>query len=407
MTLPRNRIIKKSLFSSMVSGPLPLFVLAHFSHHLIMALAVPLMPFIRNDFGLDYTQSGLLISAFTLSYGLSQLPAGRLADYLSSSLIMTIGISGVALSGLLFGCSQTYSAMVLALILMGVMGGGYHPTAPVLISNSTAPKNHGRALGIHLMGGSFSYFLAPLIGVAVANIWGWRGSFIGLSIPIILFGVLLYVLLRQRNKAKYYQDSEVICHDQPLYHSGWFRHLLMLLFLSTFIQAVIFSTIAFIPLFLVDRFGIREEIAAALFSLIYFAGFWGGPLGGYLSDRLGKISVIVAASFICGPVIYLINIVPYGLAFSVLMLLIGTVMCMRGPATEAYIVSQTPEAKRSTILGLYYFSGHEGGGVLTPVIGYLIDKLGFYSGLTLIASTSIIVTLACSIFLRSGKKRPE
>lgn len=407
MTLPRNRIIKKSLFSSMVSGPLPLFVLAHFSHHLIMALAVPLMPFIRNDFGLDYTQSGLLISAFTLSYGLSQLPAGRLADYLSSSLIMTIGISGVALSGLLFGCSQTYSAMVLTLILMGVMGGGYHPTAPVLISNSTAPKNHGRALGIHLMGGSFSYFLAPLIGVAVANIWGWRGSFIGLSIPIILFGVLLYALLRHGTKAKCHSAGEAVYHDQPLYHSGWFRHLLMLLFLSTFIQAVIFSTIAFIPLFLVDRFGIREEIAAALFSLIYFAGFWGGPLGGYLSDRLGKISVIVAASFICGPVIYLINIVPYGLAFSVLMLLIGTVMCMRGPATEAYIVSQTPEAKRSTILGLYYFSGHEGGGVLTPVIGYLIDKLGFYSGLTLIASTSIIVTLACSIFLRSGKKRPE
>ena len=406
MTLSKNHIIKKSRFSSMVSGPLSLFVLAHFSHHLLMALAVPLMPFIRDDFGLDYTQSGLLISAFTLSYGFSQLPAGWLADHLGSSLLMTIGISGVALSGLLFGCSQTYSAMILALILMGVMGGGYHPTAPVLISNSTEPKNHGRALGIHLVGGSFSYFLAPLLGVAVAHIWGWRGSFIGLSIPIILFGILFYVLLRQRTKAKYYPDSEVVCHNQELYHSGRLRHLMVLLFLSTFTQAVIFSTIAFIPLFLVDRFGAREEIAAALFSLIYFAGFWAGPLGGYLSDRLGKTSVIVAASFISGPVIYLINIVPYGLAFSVLMLLIGTVMCMRGPATEAYIVSRTPEAKRSTLLGLYYFSGHEGGGVLTPVIGYFIDRLGFYSTFTLIASTSMIVTLVCSVFLRPGNERP-
>ena len=269
------------------------------------------------------------------------------------------------------------------------------------------PKNHGRALGIHLVGGSFSYFLAPLIGVAIANIWGWRGSFIGLSIPIILFGVLFYLLLRQRTKTKYYSAGEVVYRDQGLYHSGRLRHLMVLLFLSAFTQAVIFSTIAFIPLFLVDRFGAREEIAAALFSLIYLAGLWAGPLGGYLSDRLGKISVIVAAGFICGPVIYLINIVPYGLTFSVLMLLIGTVMCMRGPATEAYIVSQAPEAKRSTILGLYYFSGHEGGGVLTPVIGYFIDRLGFYSALTLIASTSMIVTLVCSIFLMPGNAQPE
>ena len=39
-------------------------------------LIVPLLPFIRNYFALDYTQAGLVISAFTLSYGVGQLPAG-------------------------------------------------------------------------------------------------------------------------------------------------------------------------------------------------------------------------------------------------------------------------------------------------------------------------------------------
>ena len=55
-------------------------MLAHFGHHLLTALPVPLLPMIRDDFGLDYTQSGLVITAFSLAYGIGQLPAGWLAD---------------------------------------------------------------------------------------------------------------------------------------------------------------------------------------------------------------------------------------------------------------------------------------------------------------------------------------
>ena len=48
---------------------IPLFVLGHFSHHIMTAITVPLIPFIRGAFGLDYAQSGLVVSAFTLAYG--------------------------------------------------------------------------------------------------------------------------------------------------------------------------------------------------------------------------------------------------------------------------------------------------------------------------------------------------
>ena len=42
---------------------IPLFVLGHFSHHIMTAITVPLIPFIRGAFGLDYAQSGLVVSA--------------------------------------------------------------------------------------------------------------------------------------------------------------------------------------------------------------------------------------------------------------------------------------------------------------------------------------------------------
>ena len=179
-------------------GLIPFFVLAHFVHHLLTALPIPLLPLIRSDFSLDYTRSGLVISAFTLSYGIGQLPAGWLADRTGPRLVLTIGIGGVALAGFLVGLSHTFLMMIFSLALMGVLGGGYHPAAPPMISASVDPQNQGRALGFHAIGGSASFFLAPLIAAAIATLWGWRGSFIGLAVPTLVFGIFIYRILGRR-----------------------------------------------------------------------------------------------------------------------------------------------------------------------------------------------------------------
>lgn len=383
----------------MKMGLLPLFMLAHFSHHVLTAIPIPLLPMIRRSFALDYTQSGLAISAFTLSYGIAQLPAGWLADRVGPRLLITIGISGVALSGLLVGLSQTYIMMTVFLVLMGLAGGGYHPAASPLISMSVEPEKRGRALGFHLIGGSTSYFLAPLIAAAIASAWGWRGSFIGLAAPTIVFGVVFYVLMGRRAKMEKKRRSIADSHSETPFDPGHLRRLAAFIMLSAFTWAVISSTIAFIPLFMVDHFGVGDKTAASLLAIIYSAGFWAGPLGGYLSDRLGRVPVILAVSFISGPIMYLLNLVSYGPGFGVLLLVIGTILIMRAPIAEAYIVDQTSRRQRSTILGIYFFSGHEGSGVLTPVMGYLIDRLGFYPSFTIASAALFTVTLACSLLL--------
>jgi hypothetical protein len=55
--------------------------------------------------------------------------------------------------------------------------------------------------------------------------------------------------------------------------------------------------------------------------------------------------------------------------------MIGMIIYVRMPVSEAFIVSNTSERNRSTILGIYFFSHMEGGGVLT-IMGHLIH-LGF------------------------------
>jgi FSR family fosmidomycin resistance protein-like MFS transporter len=384
-------------------GMLPLFVMGHFSHHVLTTITVPLIPFIRNAFDLDYTQSGLVVSAFTMAYGFGQLPAGWLADRIDPRKLMTVGISGVALAGILVGLSETFVLMILFLILMGLLAGGYHPSAPPLISASVRFENVGRALGFHNIGGGASHFVTPLLAVAIANAWGWRNAYIALGIPTVAFGIVFYILLcrmKARQKANPLPSKEKDGTPAP---PEIMRRLVVFLILSTFTAAIINAIVSFIPFLMVDHFGVSKEMAAGSLSLVYLAVFWASPLGGYLADRVGSVRVVLAVCFIAGPAIFLLTMLPYGWALGGMLVLLGMVIFSRMSASECFIIKQTPIRRRSTILGIYYFTAMEGGGVLTPVIGYLIDHFGFTTAFAIAGGALFTVTLLCSFWLRENR----
>jgi MFS transporter, FSR family, fosmidomycin resistance protein len=343
-------------------GMLPLFVMGHFSHHVLTAITVPLIPFIRNAFDLDYTQSGLVVSAFTLAYGFGQLPAGWLADRIDPRKLMTVGISGVALAGILVGLSQTFVLMILFLILMGLLAGGYHPSAPPLISASVKPENLGTAFGFHNIGGGASYFLTPLLAVSVANAWGWRNAYIALGIPTVAFGILFYVFLGRLNARQIGHPALRPKEESPAANRPKrLQRLVIFLILATFTAAIINSTFSFIPLLMVDHFGVSKEMAAGSLSLIYSSVFWGSPLGGWLADRFGSIRVILTVCLVAGPAVFLLTVLPYGWALAAVLILLGMVVYARMSSSESFIMSQTPVSNRSTVLGIYYFTAQEGG----------------------------------------------
>jgi len=386
-------------------GTLPLFVLGHFSHHILTAITVPLTPFIRSAFHLDYTQSGLVVSAFTLAYGFGQLPAGWLADRIDPRKLMIVGISGVALAGILVGLSQSYGWMIVFLVLMGLLAGGYHPSAPPLISASVKPENLGRAFGFHNIGGGASYFLAPLVAVAIADVWGWRNAYVALGMPTVAFGIAFYILLGRlnaRQKANPIQQPVKEDHGAPRRAEKW--RLALFLILTTVISATVSATLSFIPLLMVDHFGVSKEIAAASLSVTYSAVFWASPLGGYLADRFGNLRMILAVSFIAGPALFLLTVVPFGWTLGALLLLFGVIIYTRMSASESFLIHQTPAGNRSTILGIYYFTAMEGGGILTPVVGYMIDHLGFTAAFGATGGALFIVTLICAFGLREKGK---
>src|SRR4030042_5591487 len=62
-----------------------------------------LLPIIRKDLGLSFTQGGSLAAAGTLVYALMQIPAGYPSDRFSPKRLFSIGILGSTILALTFG----------------------------------------------------------------------------------------------------------------------------------------------------------------------------------------------------------------------------------------------------------------------------------------------------------------
>ena len=399
----KDAAIKKTPLRAMLWGLVPLFIIAHTGHHIVSALLTPLLPFIRNDFSLDYTQVGVLLSAYNLAYGFSQLPAGWLADRVGPRIVLTCGVSGVALAGIVAGFTPYYSVLAAVLVLMGIMGGGYHPAASPLVSAAVEPRLRGSALGFHQVGGALSFFAAPLIAAGLAAALGWRGTFLAVSIPTFIFGIGFHFLLGRLSPGEGRGKTDGPSPESEHRPSPVERvRLAAVLVCGISVMVFLFSTISFIPLYLVDNFGISEELAAAMLALCLSGGLWAGPLAGFVSDRLQREApVIVAAGLIGGPAVYLMNLVPYGWVLAVLLILIGMAQNLSMPIVEAYVITHTSPGKRSTMLGIYYFGSRGGPGVIAPAIGFMIDRFGFQTSFTTVAAATVVVSLVCGFFMRT------
>ena len=130
-----------------------LVVLSQVCQFLTISALALLLPLIREDLGISFTQAGLLSVAATLSYGLMQIPSGYLADRFGARQRGLDGIGrGTALA---IGLSQA------AALLPG-------------ISRSGATMSTGLALGLtRETAARFSFLLATPITLG-AGIYGSR-----------------------------------------------------------------------------------------------------------------------------------------------------------------------------------------------------------------------------------------
>lgn len=387
---------------------LPFFIMAHAAHHFLMALQQPLFPTIRDFFKItSYTQASTIPMAFALASATGQIPAGWLADKFGPTFLIMIGTLGVAVAGVLVGLSQNFVMFIIFLMLMGILSGGYHPAATPLISASVEPKLRGRALGFHLVGGNSAFFVAPIIAAAIVGAFGeesgWRYSYLILAAPTIIFGLVFYMYLaRQGGRAHVEAVQKRIVDEKPP-QPGYKRRLIAFLTMMILGGGLTMSVIPFLTLYMTDELGASNALAGGLMSVVFSSGLWAGPVGGYLSDKIGSVKVIIITGLLSGVAIFGFKFVSLGWGLYLMLFLQGLIMSLRMPVTEVFIMSQAPAKHRSKIFGIYYSTMQYTGAIFVLPGGYLLEKYGFDTMFTWAAVGVTIVAIITAFFIFDAK----
>jgi FSR family fosmidomycin resistance protein-like MFS transporter len=335
-----------------------------------------------------------------------------LADRFSRRLIIALGMMGTSLAGIGVSLTQAFWQMVPFFVLMGFVGGTYHAPASSFIAQIVPSDKRGRVLGMHVTGGSASFFFTPAMALGLANLFQtWRASFFILAIPAMLVGILVYNSTEEHSGDVGAQAKETVALGQgPSEISSlgrgdqaqvsWaeiIRSIGIIACLAMVLQIAIGGVNSYLPLYMVDDHGISPRWAGLVVSLIAGAGVFGAPLGGALSDRLGRKQVILISLLLSGPLLFAVTRSPLGILLLLSLVAYGMSMSVRMPSMESLIADVVPVGRRTTALGVYFFMTMETAGFTTPIFGRLIDLYGLYVvftclsvGLCLVAAIALV-----------------
>lgn len=153
---------------------------------------------IRSELGLSATEFGFLLSAFSLSYGFSQLPSGILLDRFGPRIVLGAGLIFWSLMQALTGMVNSFSHFILMRIGLGIGEAPFMPAGVKSITDWYAQKERGTALGIFNSSTVIGQAIAPPALVLMQLAWGWRAMFVIIGVAGILVGICWYAWYRNR-----------------------------------------------------------------------------------------------------------------------------------------------------------------------------------------------------------------
>lgn len=164
---------------------------AHFVSHYYIILLAPLMPFVRAEYGVSYTEIGFAFAAFNIVSAVLQTPAGFLVDWLGARALLIGGLLIGAASFVAAGLVDSFWFLVAMFALAGVGNTVYHPADYALLSQHVPGKHIGQAFSVHTFAGMLGSAVAPVSLLLMQDLWGWRVAFIGSGILGVAAAALL------------------------------------------------------------------------------------------------------------------------------------------------------------------------------------------------------------------------
>ena len=157
------------------------------------------IPEIMRDFSIEADQMGQIISAYSYTYALMQIPGGLLADRVgprkTMTLFLLIGGAGI----LLFSQAPNFPLGVAGRILTAFGVGVLYVNQIKVLRGWFAPAEFATAMGIGASINSIGGLVArPLLAVLVENL-SWRVAFSSVGILTMLLAVVIWIIVRDRD----------------------------------------------------------------------------------------------------------------------------------------------------------------------------------------------------------------
>jgi MFS family permease len=371
---------------------------AHFVSHYYILLLAPLLPFVRADYGVTYTEIGFALAAFNFISAILQPPAGFLVDRFGARMLL---IGGLLIGGgafVLAGLTHSFGMFVAMFALAGLGNTVYHPADYALLSQYVPGQRIGQAFSIHTFSGMFGSAVAPPTLLVMHAVWGWRGAFVAAGLLGIAVAAL--VALMPGGRVASTASRPTGADARPDWHVLLSTPILLNLVFFVLLAMITAGIYNYSVVALGSLYGTPMATANAGLTGFLLASSAGVLAGGGLVGRTSRHALVAATGLavtaVFVGVIALGDLGGFGIvaALSLAGFFSGVIM----PSRDMIVRAVTPQGSFGKVFG-FVTTGFNLGGIFGPLLfGPIMDhadpRLVFVATAALcVASIGTVVTI--------------
>ena len=332
-----------------------------------------LLPELADEFGVGAAGISALMTATTAAIALTAPFTGALADVLGRKRLITAAAFAVVVPTLTMIFAESVPQLVVLRFVQGLLLPPIFTVAVAYVGDEWPPLEVPRIAGLFISGSSVGGFCGRFVTGAVADLFGWRASFVAVSL-LTLLGALIVTFALPRERSFVRSGGLISSARQMLAHLRNPR-LLAIYAVGFGVLFNFIATFTYVSFHLAEApYFFSPTLLGALFAT-YLAGSFVVPWVGRAILLFGRRRFIlgVIVVWICGALMLL--------APPVLVIIIGLTLCatcgMLCQAVSTGYVITTAKEGRSSAAGLYASSFYIGGSAGAFLIGLVWHAAGW------------------------------
>ncbi|MFT5446713.1 MAG: YNFM family putative membrane transporter [Gammaproteobacteria bacterium] len=159
---------------------------------LSMRMAEPLLPRIAEDFNSTVAEASILITSFSLAYGLFQLLHGPLGDRIGKLRTVSGAMALAALACAACAGADSLASLGWFRFFTGMTAGAVIPLSYAFVGDNIPWPERQPVLGRFIAGTLLGFTCGPLLGGVFSDYWGWRTAYM---VPSAAFAVISIALI--------------------------------------------------------------------------------------------------------------------------------------------------------------------------------------------------------------------